>query len=173
MTAHPGTKAHAVAWVYPMAKGSSSRVVHHKQKMFDHSRAGQARGLCCGQTSSAYEPQDRRLGRGARPPVLSNSHWPVNSSPLADRRVSFPSWGIRQHLRVRAELAAPRVFHSARVLGSRPSRANTVSDELLQNIALSEVHHRSLSLSPRLRPHQHGRRLEVWRHQISVMRCLA
>lgn len=64
--------------------------------------------------------------------------------------------------------------HLIRATGANRSRAQSVSDQHLHKLAVPKIHdHPCLSLSPRLRPHQHGRRLEVWRHQISVMRCLA
>lgn len=159
MTAHPETTAHAGAWVDPMAIQAAARSPFAAFDNNEHRTAHPSRGKAAGADAHSHVRCGHGLSHMARvgdDPKLRSSFHLIDVSPCELAPVSagvpFTRIQIGRLLRlpqigVQRCIARPH-FHSVRLIGANRSRAQSVSDELLQNLALSEVNHNNRLSNP-------------------------
>ena len=121
------------------SKASLAGVPSHKQQGCAQTERGNTRGVTSAHILAAHKPQDRSSLLPARAGFLSiGAHLPVNWPGLRVRSLYARSAGSN---RARD--------HSVRVLGSNPSRANTLAHQLPINRLADRSHvTRRLSSSP-------------------------
>lgn len=117
------------------SKATSSSAPHKHQRCAQTKR-GIARGVLSAHVPAAYEPQACELGRGDVSPVLSRIPHRLGFLLPSRRPVRCPSRCIGHHLRVRAHVAAPLVFHSVRSAGcTRPRAQSLAHKQVIQAVA--------------------------------------
>lgn len=129
----------------PAASAKARRSYQHQ--MFDHGSAGAiALGVRHGQAPAVVydKMQDRRLGRGDAPRSFSHYRSAAgNSSPHSRRPVLETLPGIGLHFPAERIRAARGGLYSVRVLGSTPSRAQSLADQHLHKLAVAKINHLS------------------------------
>lgn len=157
----PNSRGAALA--YPKARATSSSRPYQRQMGADTERGQSlALGMCRLALAVVYAQDRPVLRAGIKAPTLHTCRGHIalglslcrsaagNSSPPSRRSVLETLPGIGLHFPAERIRAARGGLYSVRVLGSTPSRAQSLADQHLHKLAVAKINHLTNALSSSL-----------------------